>query len=175
MKKDLLEIEVRLLIHKYGYNGVLGILASIKDSSIEEIESLLAAIEQRGNRAKTKKQKSDLDIAEEIIKNSEHYEALRKLALDYHNKRFLPQLKDAKRLLERSGIDAGKIKSRVLATKKVFELIRGFDLKELEDMVPSHEENEESAFSALAREIIGGQEIMPSNQANSADAKKQRG
>jgi len=172
MKKELLEIEVRLLIHKYGYTSVLGTLASIKESTIEEIESLLAAIEQRGNRPKTKKQKSNLDIAEEIIKDSEHYEALKKLALDYHNKRFLPQLKDVKRLLERSGIDAGTIKSRVLATKKVFELIRGFDLRELEEMVPSHEGNEESAFSALAREIIGGPVNMPSNQANSTDAKK---
>ena len=172
MKKELLEIEVRLLIYKYGYGSVLSTLAIIKESTTIEIESLLSAIEQRGKLHSTKKQKSDFDITEEIIKDSSHYEELKKLALNYHNKIFLPQLKDAKKFLERSGINVGKIKSRKLATKKVFQLLREFDLIKLKEILNSHEGNKESAFSALSREIIDGPLNVPSSYANSIEAKK---
>lgn len=155
MKKELLEIEVRLLIHKYGYNNILRTLALVKESSLEQIEALLCDIEKRGDRLKSKKRKSDIEIAEETIKGSENYEVLKLLAMHYHNKRFLPQLKDAKRFLEQAGIDAGSIKSRVLATKRVFESLKSYNLKELEELIPSCESDGETAFSALAKEIIG--------------------
>jgi len=172
MNKDFLEIELRLLIQKYGYNSILRTLAFIKESSLEQIETLLFRIEQRGNRSKTKKQKSDIEVAEETIKDSANYEVLKQLALGYHNKRFLPQLKDVKRFLSQSGIDIGNIKSRVLATKKVFELLKGFGLRELEELIPSYERNEESAFSSLAKEIIDGHTNTPSNNSLNSDPKK---
>lgn len=172
MKKDFLEIELRLLIQKYGYSSILRKLAVIKESSLEQIETLLCEIEQRGNRSKTKKQKSDIEVAEETIKGSANYEVLKQLALSYHNKRFLPQLKDVKRFLSQSGVDISNIKSRVLATKKVFELLKGFGRKELEELNPSYERNGETAFSALAKEIIDGHTNTPSNNAPSSDSKQ---
>ena len=156
MKNYLLEIEVRLLILKYGYRNILSVLAKVKENSVEQVESLLRDIECREGRPKTVVQRNTLDVVEEIIKDHQNYELLKKLALGYDNKVFLPQLKDVKRLLERSKVDTKNIKSRMQATKKVFEVICDYSLAEIKEMVPIQNATNESAFSALAREIIDG-------------------
>ena len=156
MKENLLQLELRLLIHKYGYDSVLQVLADTKGNSLKEIELLLSNLEKKTVRNKVPpKKKSELEIAEEVIKSSEHYSMLKKLAINYQNKTFLPQLKDVKRLLEQHGVKSKSIKSRLLATRKVFDLIKELDEKELHELMLDEKENGETAFSALASEIIG--------------------
>ena len=156
MKENLLQLELRLLIHKYGYDSVLQVLADTKGNSLKEIELLLSNLEKKTVHSKApSKKKSELEIAEEVIKNSEHYSILKQLAVNYQNKTFLPQLKDVKRLLEQHGVKSKGLKSRLLATRKVFGLIKRLDKKELHELMLDEKENGETTFSALASEIIG--------------------
>ena len=81
MKNYLLEIEVRLLILKYGYRNILSVLAKVKENSVEQVESLLRDIECREGRPKTVVQRNTLDVVEEIIKDHQNYELLKSLRL----------------------------------------------------------------------------------------------
>ena len=47
MSSDLLNLEIRLLIARYGYPNILGALAKLKETTIEEIENRLASLEAR--------------------------------------------------------------------------------------------------------------------------------
>jgi len=157
MKKEILNIEIRLLIVKYGYKNILEALSKTKGTSIDEIESLIVSLEKKSTMRKATRKKSVMEVAEDVISGAEHYTSLHKLAIKYQSKEFLPQLKDVRRFLERSGLKSNKLKSRLSSTKKVFEFLGGLSKYELESLLTEIPENGESAFSALANEIIGGQ------------------
>jgi len=157
MKETILNIEIRLLIIKYGYKNILEALSKAKGISIDEIESLIVSLEKKSAMRKPTRKKSVIEVAEDVISGAEHYASLHKLAIKYQSKEFLPELKDVRRFLERSGIKSNKLKSRINSTKKVFEFLRGLPKYELESLLTEIPENGESAFSALANEIIGGQ------------------
>lgn len=157
MKKEILNIEIELLIVKYGYKNILESLSKIKGISIDEIESSIASLQKKSAMRKPTRKKSVIEVAEDVISGAEHYASLHELAIKYQSKEFLPQLKDVRRFLERSGIKSNKLKSRLNSTKKVFEFLRGLSKHELESLLTEIPENSESAFSALANEIIGGQ------------------
>ena len=156
MKKEILNIEIELLIVKYGYKNILEALSKIKGISIDEIEFSIASLQKKSDMRKPIRKKSIIEVAEDVISGAEHYTSLHKLAIKYRNKEFLPQLKDVRRFLERSGIESNKLKSRVDSTKKVFEFLKGLSKHEIESLLTEIPENGESAFSALANEIIGG-------------------
>ena len=157
MKEKILNIEIRLLIVKYGYKNILEALSKTKGTSIDEIESLIVSLQKKSAIRKPTKKKSVMEVAEDVISGAENHASLHKLALKYQNKEFLPQLKDVRRFLERSGIKSNKLKSRLNSTKKVFEFLKGLSKHELESLLTEIPENGESAFSALANEIIGSQ------------------
>lgn len=156
MKDEILNIEIRLLIAKYGYENILGVLSNVKGTSVDEIELLVASLQNKKAMRKPTRKKSIMEVAEDVISGAEHYALLYKLAIKYQDKEFLPKLKDVRRFLERSGINSDALKSRLNSTKKVFEFLRGLSKHELESLLTDIPEDGESAFSALANEIIGG-------------------
>jgi len=157
MSGEILNIEIRLLIVKYGYKNILEALCKTKGTSIDEIESSIASLEKTNAMRKPTMKKSAIEVAEDVISGAEHYASLHGLAIKYQNREFLPELKDVRRFLERSGIKSSKLKSRLSSTKKLFEFLRGLSKQELESLLTEIPEKGESAFSALANEIIGGQ------------------
>ena len=170
MKKNILNIEIRLLIEKYGYKTVLSSLSEIKNTSLEEIESLMVSLESKKTSGrKQARKKTELELAEKTISGSENSELLIELGKRFQNKTFLPQLKDVKRMFERSRIDSSNIKSRHSSTVKLFELLKRMSKHELEALLSEVQDNSESAFSALSKEIIGGQPNKPSNNGMHSD------
>ncbi len=165
MKKELLNIEIRLLIQKYGYKAIMQSLADVKGTSIEEITTLVVALENKNRQVKkSEKTKSDIDLIIEQVSCHDNSELLTDLANRFQNKTFLPQLKDVKRFFERLGVNAGNIKSHSRSTKKLFEQLRSLPKEELESILEEVPSSGESTFSALANEIIGGQRNTPSNK-----------
>lgn len=165
MKKDLLNIEIRLLIQKYGYQAIMQSLADIKETSIEEITDLVIALENSKKQANNpKKAKNDIDLILKQVANHDNSELLIELLNRFQNKTFLPQLKDVKRFLERLGMNVGNINLRASSAKKLFGKLQSLRKEELESILEEVPINGESAFSALANEIIGGPRNTLSNK-----------
>jgi hypothetical protein len=155
MEKNYLEIDIKLLVLKYGYGPVLKGLAMATDTSLEEIEAMIRRIaEKKSPKARTLQRKTAIETAEKIISSSPNYELLHELALRYQDKTFLPQLRDAKRFLERHGI-MREVKKRSLAVGPVFEVLATQSQQELKELLADLHPAGTSTFSQLANEIIG--------------------
>ena len=156
MKVDLLQIEVELLLLKYGEPSVVKALALSSNSTEEEIRNKVEAL--RAKKDKTPKspraKKLPLDVAKEVVAGSANEDLLINLAILYQNKQFLPQLKDVKRFLGRFNISK-KPKSRNEGTRLVFECLCRNTREELSDLISDSNSGEQSSFAKLADHIIG--------------------
>jgi len=156
MKKDLLQIEVDLLLLKYGESAVIKSLSSSIYKSEDEIIEKIRSLKDRKSRAvtKTRNKKRPIDIANEVIAGSKNENLLVELAILYQNKQFLPQLKDVKRFLGRFNINKN-IRSRNDATRAVFESLTQCSLAELNELMSSSGTDSQSSFATLAEHIMG--------------------
>ena len=156
MKKDILQIEVDLLLLKYGEPAVIKAISSSINKSVDEIyEKIRILKEQKTNAEKTPRQKKQpIDIAKEVIVGSTNENELFKLAILYQNKQFLPQLKDVRRFLGRFNIDKD-IRSRNDATRIVFESLLQCSPGELVNLARDSNTNGQSSFDTLAEHIMG--------------------
>lgn len=164
MKSKLVQIEVELLLLKYGENAVIRALALASGLNEEKLQEKIFSLQELKTKpARTQKEKKQLvDIANEVLKGAAHEEELRKLAALYQNKRFLPQLKDVKRFLGKFSI--GKYaKSRNEATKMVFESLKKCSLDELTAFISEVDNGEQSSFATLADHIMGSHGRKSSN------------
>lgn len=153
--QNILELEVRLLILKYGYKRVIEALARVRNENPEKIEELINEIEQK----KLKKTKPNKISVEEISYKvaSEHPDKapqIQQLAIKFDNKIFLPQLKDVRRFLEKQGTLPKPIKTRQAGAKQVFDVLGRLSVNELDELIGSAT-NDQSDFSILADQIIG--------------------
>src|SRR3989304_1129475 len=155
MEKNYLEIEIKLLVLKYGYSAVLKGLAMAANTSLGEIEArIIRNAERKNSKAQTLQRKTTLETAEKIISSSANYKLLHELAVLYQDRIFLPQLRDAKRFLERHGINR-EVKKRNVAVRPVFELFSTQSQEELKELLTDLHPAGTSTFSQLANEIIG--------------------
>src|SRR3989304_8877560 len=98
MSDELLNLDVRLLILRYGRRKVLQALAKLNDQTPEQLEQHLEAAEQRRKTKAKPSKHSIMDFVEsESRGRSEIVEPLRALALAFQNRTFLPQLRDVQR------------------------------------------------------------------------------
>lgn len=154
--KDLLTIEVRMLILKYGYRRIVQALASISNDSEERIEEDIRKLELSKMKSPKPRSKSVDDIAKKVIQSNPHKaEQLRVLTSKYNNKTFLPHLRDATRFLERYSSNPRTFKSRKDATTHVFSILASLDIVQLTELIEDTKSNEQSALSILADQIIG--------------------
>ncbi len=153
--EELLNIELRLLMLRYGRRSVLSALARITDQTPEQIEADLALAEKRKAGSK-KRVVSAVDLAEQLgNENEESAEMLKTLAARFENRTFLPQLRDVQRLLDRAGYPHGRLKSRREAARHVMKMLSRLSTDELKRLIASPEPNADSDYAVLAREIMG--------------------
>ncbi len=156
MKKEILEIEICLLVLKYGIDEVLKALALVQDVSVEELKVSIKRLEER----KLAKPKRSFISAVEVVSNmkingSEKAALLRSLALRFDNKTFLPVLRDVRTLLDRFHVETRSIKSRQESVRKLFDHLASLPMSDLKNVDEDNPAEQDSVFSELAGEIIG--------------------
>jgi len=153
MSDQIAQLEVRLLLLKYGRQKVLRALADLGDQSPGEIEQQLLAMEQKPRIRRPKPTALELAAAESKGRE-EIAEPLRLLAVAFQNKTFLPQLRDVQRFLDRLA-SPGKLKSREAAVPALFRVLAGMPKDELVRLAAPDDSHGESEYTILARAIMG--------------------
>jgi hypothetical protein len=152
---ELLDIELRILLLRYGKARVSEALARLEQPTIAELESEIGTAAKRKTSAK-KKAISAVEFAARISSDQpECSQALQALAVRYDNRAFLPHLRDVRRFLEQCGMPNGSVKSRADATRSVFTTLAGLGAQELKKLADSPEAPGESDYALLAKEIMG--------------------
>ncbi|GEM_PF-2750341 len=151
---NIIELEVRLLLLKYGLKRVLQTLASIRNFEPVNIEQLI----NEASYQKSQKSRIKHTTIEEILKtidfpNSEVKPLVYKLGNKFENKIFLPQLKDVRMFLEKNSVAPKSIKSRISAAKKVFELLSMMSVTQLNELLESSVVGQ-SDLSVISDQIV---------------------
>lgn len=134
--QTLLDLELRLLIARYGKTRVAEALSGI-GSTGTDLSAIKAGIEDYENGAKRiKAQRRTEKSIEEMVReinpgDSDIAHLLEKLARAYENKEFLPELREVKRFLEDRDISASKIRSRRDALSTVLKVLAPCSIDEL--------------------------------------------
>lgn len=154
--KELLTIEVRVLLMKYGYKKLIQALSEVKSDSIEKIGEDLRKLELlKRNKSKPHTRSID-DIVSKIINdNPEKADQLCKLAARYENKTFLSQLKDVRQFLERNSVNPKTPKSRHFAASQVFRTLASLDISQLEEYLVTSGTGTDNVLSILSDQIMG--------------------
>ena len=156
MKVELLQLEVEMLLLKYGETSVLKALATATTSTEHGLQEKIDALKlKKAKSAKPKfSRKQPLDIAKEVITGSANEDRLMRLAILYQNRQFLPQLKDVRRFLGRFNVTKN-IKSRSDATRLVFESLDRCTGEELKEFASDSGAVSKSSYDMLADQIMG--------------------
>ena len=155
--QTLLDLELRLLIARYGKTKVAKALSGIGNTDLPAIK---AGIEDYENGAKrSKAQRRTEKSIEEMIRevnpaNPDVAHLLEKLARAYENKEFLPELREVRRFLEYRDIPTSKIRSRRDAFPIVLEALAPCSIDELREL---DEENRgsRSDLGIITDQILG--------------------
>ena len=153
--EKILDIEIQLLIIKYGYNKVYEALTAKRDISINSIEQQLNQLEKPSQKKSKSKPLTVEKITAKFITESPHISTqLHELSLRFQNKTFLPQLKDVRRFIEKKLNKPVVLKDRITSTKQLFELLREMPKHELEELLESTN-TDQTDFALLSSQIIG--------------------
>ncbi len=150
---DLLDIDVRLLLVRYGRNKVLQALARLSEQTVEELERQLHSIQHKSNPKRVPPSVKELAEAA-AQEHPEIAEPLRALAVKFENRTFLPQLRDVQRFLDRIGVSHGKLKSRAAATPTVIRTLANLPPDSLAQLLVD-KTSADSDYALLARAIMG--------------------
>ena len=166
MNDQLLEIDVRLLVLRYGRQRVLNVLARLSEQTMEQLEQQLRAIEQKPKAGRTKKSKQSLIdvVASEYRERPDIAEPLRAIAVRFENRVFLPNLRDVHRFLDRIGASQGTLKSRAVAGPVLIHELSKLPREELHRLAASDGSPRESDYSLLSRAIMGTPAVNPQKQ-----------
>jgi hypothetical protein len=153
---DLLKIELRLLLLRYGRRKIVGALAALGDQKPEELDAELALLEQRKVDRKPKKLPAAADLVAQVCRERpESAQILQTLATRYENRTFLPHLRDVERFLDQTGFPHGRLKSRREAARQVVTALCQLNIEELKRLAAPPQGQGDSDFALLAREIMG--------------------
>lgn len=158
MTHEHLDIELRLLILKYGRQHILESLARLGQQTLEEVSRDIVAAEgmQRTRRAKAKRTETPIMelVARESDTRPEIAESLRTLAARFQNRTFLPNLRDVRRFLDRLGTRHGTLKSRRIAGSALVRTLATMPKEDLARLA-LEAESSQSDYSLLAQAIMG--------------------
>ena len=136
--KGLLGLELRLLIARHGKARVSEVLSSIGDTNLATLDSDVKAYEGRTRRSKARsRSRKSIDemIREANLENPDTERFVRKLALAYEDRQFLPELREAKRFLESRRTSVEKFRSRADALPAVVKVLAQTEPDELATLV----------------------------------------
>jgi hypothetical protein len=166
MKEELLDIDVRLLVLRYGRQKVLAALSRLVEQTPTELEQQLQTLGYKTSADRKKAPNPSLVevAASECREDSEIMEPLRILALAFENRSFLPNLRDVQRFLDRAGASPKKFKSRAIAGPVVIRALSKLPKDELTGLASRDASGGESDYSLLSRAIMGGASDDRSNR-----------
>jgi len=157
VKNQLLDMDVRLLVLRYGRQRVLDALARLDEETFEQVEQRLTALEQKSKSERPTKSKPSLieTAASASRERPEIVEPLRTLAVSFENRIFLPNLRDVRRFLARIGASSGNLKSRAVAGSTVIRALSTLSREELLKLAVEDALPRESDYALLSRAIMG--------------------
>ena len=132
--KDLLGLELRLLIARHGKARINEALSSMEDVNLATLDADVKAYEGRTRRNKVRprpRKSIDEMIQEANPENSDAEYLIRKLVRAYEDRRFLPELREIKRFLESRRTSAVKFRSRTDALPAVIKALAQAEPDEL--------------------------------------------
>jgi hypothetical protein len=151
---DLIDIDVRLLVLRYGRTKVLQALAHQGEQTFEDLERQLQQIAQKPKPKRAQPAIMDL-VASQAQERPEIAEPLRAIAVRFENRTFLPQLRDVQRFLDRSGVTHGKLKSRAAAAPLLIRALTTLPPDDLARLIAPDQAGNDSDYALLARAIMG--------------------
>lgn len=154
---ELLKLELRILLLRYGRGRILQALGALTEHTAEQVEEEIAALEARKTKRIRKSPPSALELITDIAnRRPEAAQTLRVLATRYENRTFLPRIKDIQRFLDRFGVPHRTLKSRRLAARHVLNALSHISTEELDRLARLSPEGENASdYADLAREIMG--------------------
>ena len=134
--QSLLDLELRLLVARYGRRAVSASLSRIGEVDPTTLESSVAAFEADAKRPRESTRRQSLKSADEVIGSlnlavPEVHALLQKLGHAYEAKTFLPALREVRRFLETRGITAARLRSRADALTTVLTTLSRLPMEEL--------------------------------------------
>ena len=136
--KDLLGLELRLLIARHGKARINEALSSMEDIGLATLDADVRAYEGRTRRSKARpRSRKNIDemIREANLENPDAERFIRKLVLAYEDRQFLPELREVKRFLESRRTSAAKFRSRTDALPAVIRVLAQTEPDELATLV----------------------------------------
>lgn len=158
MKTDLVNLEVRFLLARYGERGVLQSIAEMRHESIEKLEAELVALETSKRKRAVRRARSGDEILTDLVPaNDPRKSVLTEAARLFEQKRLLPSLRDAQDFVMRNTGRECKSKSRREALRPVL-----MALMELPDEMVRRALDEATRgdsngdYELLAKQIMAG-------------------
>jgi hypothetical protein len=158
MTDELLDIDVRLLVLRYGREKVLVALSRLVEQTPVELEQHLQTLGNKVSAGRKKAPNPSLVevAASECRDHTEILEPLRVLAVAFENQSFLPNLRDVQRFLDRVGALPQKFNSRAIAGPAVIRALSKLRKDELTSLASRDASGGESDYALLSRAIMGG-------------------
>jgi hypothetical protein len=158
MKDELLNIDVHVLVLRYGRQKVLAALSRLVEQTPAQLEEQLQALDHKKSASRRKAPNPSLvEVAtSECRGDPDILEPLRVLAVAFENRSFLPNLRDVQRFLDRAGASPQKFKSRAIAGPAVIRALSRRPKDELTSLASRDASGGESDYSLLSRAIMGG-------------------
>jgi hypothetical protein len=156
MPNDFLDLDLRLLILKYGRPQVMQSLARLGNTTFEELEQRLGKLAKRPTARKRKEPLSPeaavdrLEISDPLIKGR-----LLSLAREFERKRFLPDLRDAVRFCQQQGVKSLS-KSRHEMLPRILAILATFPSERLDELSEHIGDGSGTSFARLADAIMKG-------------------
>ena len=155
--KDLLGLELRLLIARHGKARINEALSSMEDIGLATLDADIRAYEGRTRRSKARpRSRKSIDemIQEANPENPDAEHLIRKLAFAYKDRQFLPDLREVKRFLEFRRTSAVKFHSRADALPAVIRVLAQTDPDELAALV-ERKGTRGGDLGIIANQILG--------------------
>jgi len=156
MNNDILSLEVRLLVVKYGNRRVLEAFAHTRHSSIGELEQEIRRLEDSRTQKKRKAEKSIDELTAELdLRDAGAASLIKELAHKYEAKMFLPSLREVESFLRHHGVER-KPKVRTQALPSVLKALAGLTEQQLRELMREcTEPSGKSIYYRLAHQIMG--------------------
>lgn len=154
MNDRFLEIDIRLLVLRYGRQKVLRALAQLGEQTFDELEQQLRAVKQKSKVKRRAPSVMEL-VSSECSKRPDIAEPLRALAIRFENRTFLPHLRDLRRFLDPDGSSSRKLRSRSAAVPKLIRTLAKLTREDLLRLATEDKSAGEDDYAILARAIMG--------------------
>ena len=154
--KELLDLNLRLLVAQHGKKGVADALSSIDEVSLTVIGDKIDAYARRNKRRTPNRQpkKTIQEMIRAAKPDSEAECIIERLAQCYENKEFLPELRDVRQFLESRSMSSAKARSRADALPLVIGVLVHFGLEELHSL-ERKQEARGSDLGIISDQILG--------------------